>query len=223
MSAFRSLAKTALSQPFKAAFEPGLQTASQASRSTTPRFASSITRNLSYRPNTHNTGFAINKARQALPKRWHMRPHPARSIRHNSSSPRPNPTQHLNSPPANLSLKDQLKRLTKEYGRGAVLVYLLFSVADLPVAFGIVQLFGPERVGAAEHAVLGYIKSAWHSVVDPILGHSADGQTVPARDDVETATVREGIIGNEAVHIAAKAKDGGASKFIQVSLNPHLY
>ena len=69
--------------------------------------------------------------RQSLPKRWQQKPLSQRGIRFNSSHPRPNPTENLNSPPARLGLKDQLKRITKEYGRGAVLVYLIFSAAEI--------------------------------------------------------------------------------------------
>lgn len=158
-------------------------------------------------------------SRQTFSQRWWSRYAPRRTLRNNSSSPRPNTTEHLNSPPAKLSLKDQLKRLTKEYGRGAILVYLLFSVADLPVAFGIVRLFGPERVGAAEHAVLEQIKSLWHAVAGPITGEAAEAQTVSATSDIETATVREGIVGEEATHVAAKARDGDASKFCHGGAN----
>ncbi|KAF2101080.1 hypothetical protein NA57DRAFT_65369 [Rhizodiscina lignyota] len=138
-----------------------------------------------------------------------------RSIRHNSTSP--NPTPHLGSPKPQPSLKDQLKRLFREYGWSAVGVYLLLSAADMPICFLIVRMVGTERVGEAEHAVLEYIRKTWRAV-NPLSGTQAQKQTVPVTENESTATVREGIVGSDVAHAQAKAKDGEASIWTQLAL-----
>ena len=74
----------------------------------------------------------------------------------------------------------------------------------------IVRWVGPDRVGAAEHAVLQWIRKMWQSI-NPLAGTELQKQAMPAVEDEETATVREGIVGGDAAHAAAAAKDGEAS------------
>lgn len=157
------------------------------------------------------------RAFQQVHQRWQPRHSFSRPVRHNSSKPpSPNPTEHLGSPKAKPSLKDQLKRLTKEYGRGAVIVYLAFSVLDLPFAYAIVRLVGPERVGAVEHAILSSIKDVWHTI-NPMSDRQAQAQTIPPTEiGAESATIREGVVGSDTAHAVAAAKDGDACRRSQV-------
>lgn len=138
-----------------------------------------------------------------LPRQW---PSPLRNrfIRKSSSSgPNPNPTAQLGSPNGKPSLGQQLKRLFREYGWAGVGVYLLLSAADLPICLLIVRMVGTERVGAAEHAVLRWVKDAWHAV-NPLSEREVEPQTMPAIEETSS----------DVMPAEAATKDGEASRSI---------
>lgn len=116
-----------------------------------------------------------------LPRQWPSPPRRLQTIRNSSSGPNPNPPVQLGSPNSKPSLGNQLKRLFREYGWAGVGVYLLLSAADLPICLLIVRMVGTERVGAAEHAVLQWIKNAWHAV-NPLSEGQAEPQAIPSAE-----------------------------------------
>lgn len=50
-------------------------------------------------------------------------------------------------PEENLSLGQKFRKLSKEYGKAAVVVYFLLSILDYPFFFLLVRAVGTERVG----------------------------------------------------------------------------
>lgn len=55
--------------------------------------------------------------------------------------------------PESMSLSGRLKKLTQEYGRSAVVVYLALSALDFPFCFLLVRVLGTERIGkSSSHA-----------------------------------------------------------------------
>ena len=82
-----------------------------------------------------------------------------------SSSKDYNPTKNLGSPAAaedtaKLTLSQRLKKLSREYGWTAVGVYFALSALDFPFCFLAVRLIGTEKIAAAEHAVVNFVKRA---------------------------------------------------------------
>ena len=57
-----------------------------------------------------------------------------------------------------LSLKDRLKKMSREYGWTAVGVYLALSALDFPFCFMAVRLIGTEKIGHYEHVVVESVK-----------------------------------------------------------------
>lgn len=86
-----------------------------------------------------------------------------------STRPNPDPTPHLTSPPSQ-TLSQRLRTLSREYGWSAVGVYFLLSAADFPFCFLAVRALGPERVGAAEAVVVGWVKSGIRMVAPGLVG-----------------------------------------------------
>ncbi|KIV78927.1 hypothetical protein PV11_06526 [Exophiala sideris] len=70
--------------------------------------------------------------------------------RHNSTTAPP--------PKENLSLKERLKKLSREYGWSAVGVYLALSALDFPFCFLAVRTLGTDRIGRWEHAIVDTVK-----------------------------------------------------------------
>lgn len=85
------------------------------------------------------------------------------------SSPSPNPTPHLGSPPSQ-SLSARLKSLSKEYGWTAVGVYLGLSALDFPFCFLAVRMLGTDRIGFAEDKVVGWFWGAVGAVAPELAG-----------------------------------------------------
>lgn len=73
--------------------------------------------------------------------------------------PRYNPTDQLGSPDQSLSLTQRFRKLSREYGYGALGVYFLLSAADFPICFLAVRTLGADRIGEWEHQIVGFIKS----------------------------------------------------------------
>lgn len=168
----------------------------------------------------HNrTLLSCLRSSQDIHRAWRGPLRDWRSVRYNSSGPSPNPTPHLGSPQP--GLRDQLQRLFREYGWSAVGVYLALSVADLPICLLIVRMAGADRVGAAEHAVLEWIRKAWRSV-NPMAHNQTVASTEPPVDDVKTATVREGVVGSDLAQAEAATQDGEASTYTQRSADSDL-
>ncbi|KIW67203.1 hypothetical protein PV04_06470 [Phialophora macrospora] len=70
--------------------------------------------------------------------------------RYNSSTSAPN------AEPA--SLKDRLKKMSREYGWTAVGVYLALSALDFPFCFLAVRLIGTDTIGHYEHVIVEGVK-----------------------------------------------------------------
>lgn len=74
-----------------------------------------------------------------------------------------NPTKNLGSPAPeqkSLTLSQRLKKLSREYGWSAVGVYFALSALDFPFCFLAVRMIGTDKIGAAEHAVVNFVKRA---------------------------------------------------------------
>jgi hypothetical protein len=94
-------------------------------------------------------------------------------MRFNSTKPgnNLNPTPHLGSPEPQ-TIRERMKRMSKEYGWVAVGVYLGLSALDFPFCFLAVRLAGPGRIGRIEHTILSSLKSAFEpvwQVIEPVV------------------------------------------------------
>ncbi|ODA80304.1 hypothetical protein RJ55_03262 [Drechmeria coniospora] len=58
-----------------------------------------------------------------------------------------------------LSLRDRLKKLSREYGWSAVGVYLALSVLDFPFCFLLVRVVGTDKIGKIEQRVVSSVSS----------------------------------------------------------------
>lgn len=67
---------------------------------------------------------------------------------------RRNTTQ--NGPSEKLTIRQKLRRLSKEYGWSAVGVYLGLSVLDFPFCFLLVRIVGAETIGTYSHVPVNY-------------------------------------------------------------------
>jgi N-terminal acetyltransferase 2 len=90
--------------------------------------------------------------------------------RHNSSSSSPSEAQPT-------SLKERLKKMSREYGWTAVGVYLALSALDFPFCFLAVRLIGTETIGHYEHVVVEGVKGflKWPIQGSPVAEMVADG------------------------------------------------
>lgn len=61
--------------------------------------------------------------------------------------------------PAQLSLSQRLRKLSREYGWSALGVYLALSALDFPFSFIAVRWLGTDRIGHWEHVALEWIKT----------------------------------------------------------------
>ncbi|KAF2759759.1 hypothetical protein EJ05DRAFT_474820 [Pseudovirgaria hyperparasitica] len=160
--------------------------------------------------------------------------HPLR-IRFNSSKPphaaskpaapgsTPNPTAQLGSPEPS-SLSARLKKLSREYGYSALGVYFALSALDFPFCFLAVRLLGTDRIGHAEHVVIG---AFWDVVrlVAPEAGRHQGDKAVEAitgkgasEGEKRAVAVKEGIFTQE-VEDAQKANEGSdATLWTQLAL-----
>lgn len=76
----------------------------------------------------------------------------------NGSSRRYNSGTATSPEKENLSIKDRLKKLSREYGWSAVGVYLALSALDFPFCFLAVRTLGTDRIGRWEHAIVDTVK-----------------------------------------------------------------
>ena len=88
------------------------------------------------------------------PQSWKHRPFRQFNRKPYSSSPSPDPTANLGSPPASLS--QRLKKLSREYGWSALGVYIALSALDFPFCFLAVRWLGTDRIGHWEHVIITY-------------------------------------------------------------------
>ncbi|KAG8979732.1 hypothetical protein FRB90_007988 [Tulasnella sp. 427] len=85
------------------------------------------------------------------------------SLTRRYSSPPTSPT----SPTADTTISGRLKALIKTYGWYALGVYILFSVVDFGIAFGLINFLGAEQVSKWTSAVKAYIKETISSPAEP--------------------------------------------------------
>ncbi|OAP60950.1 hypothetical protein AYL99_05952 [Fonsecaea erecta] len=128
--------------------------------------------------------------------------------RYNSSNTSSSP------PPADQkpSIKERLKKMSREYGWTAVGVYLALSAADFPFCFLAVRMVGTETIGHYEHVVVETFKSI---VKWPIQG-SAKAQMV-TDGAIDEASEEAGL--REFDHQATQA--GG--RVLEEQTNDHGY
>lgn len=134
-----------------------------------------------------------------------------RSIRFNSSSPKPNPTGQLGSPEPPLSLSQRLKKLSREYGWSALGVYLLLSALDFPFCFLAVRTLGTERIAHWEHVVVEGFWSLVHLVMPDAGKQSKAAAEAVAEEGTATWT-------QEVDEADARNKGEGASIWTQLAL-----
>ncbi|KAK5053709.1 hypothetical protein LTR84_001670 [Exophiala bonariae] len=127
------------------------QTSSQPFRTGPPLQHTSLHRSL------HTKGSAPNPFSQALRSRRapNSNSNQSHGRRHNSSS-----SSSSTPPPddANLSFSQRFKKLSREYGWGAVGVYLALTALDLPFCFLAVRMLGTDRIGHYEHVALEFVR-----------------------------------------------------------------
>lgn len=129
------------------------------------------------------------------------------------TTPSPNVTSQLGSPPAKLGLRDRLKDLFKRYGWVSVGVYFALSVLDFPFCFLAVRLAGPERIGQIEHRILESMRPAYEpawNVIKPVAGPVLEMMQQAGRRVKESAMGRLGSS-------ASTAKTQGMGEVIENS------
>lgn len=120
----------------------------------------------------------------------------------------------------NLSLTARLRKLSREYGRAAIVVYFLLSVLDYPFFFMLVKAVGTERIGKVEHLIVSTVASVvpesirlrarglWESLKEKYTEFTGDGKTT---DKIEA-------VGRWGVEEAQERHDEEASLATQLAL-----
>ncbi|KYK60364.1 hypothetical protein DCS_01501 [Drechmeria coniospora] len=83
-----------------------------------------------------------------------------------------------------LSLRDRLKKLSREYGWSAVGVYLALSVLDFPFCFLLVRVVGTDKIGA-------YVPDTPAQVTDKMMTGKIEQRVVSSVSSVVPESVRE--------------------------------
>ncbi|KAI1616402.1 hypothetical protein EDD37DRAFT_80256 [Exophiala viscosa] len=142
------------------------------------------------------------------------------------------------SPPeGNLSIRDRLKKLSREYGWSAVGVYLALSALDFPFCFLAVRTLGTDRIGRWEHAIVdtvkGFVKwpfaqsedvkagidGAVDEVEREVLPPETQGKRILEEDEPATRTQSVLSLDDHGYKEAEKANSGdNASLWTQLAL-----
>ncbi|CAK7211621.1 DUF1279 super [Sporothrix bragantina] len=92
-----------------------------------------------------------------------------------------------------LSLKQRIKKLSKEYGWTAVGVYFGLSLLDFPFCFLLVRTLGTDRVAAAEEYVVEHVKTVIpESIKERWRKYRAALKDTKRENGVEEAEAQEG-------------------------------
>ena len=112
-----------------------------------------------------------------------------------------NPTPHLNSPPASLSLSQRLRKLSREYGWSAFGVYLLLTALDFPFCFATVRYLGTDRIGHYEHVIVEWVKSVVPETVKARWREMRERPKTPVVDDGERGSTTVGGVAGEGMKV----------------------
>ena len=102
-----------------------------------------------------------------------------------------------NASNANLSFSQRLRKLSQEYGRAALGVYLALTALDFPFCFLAVKLLGTDRIGQWEHVVLSYVKG----LIKWPLGQGG-------QDTIDGAANEVKRVGKETLSLGGEREDG---------------
>ncbi|KAF4125805.1 N-alpha-acetyltransferase 30 [Geosmithia morbida] len=94
-----------------------------------------------------------------------------------------------------LSMGQKLKKLTKDYGKAAVVVYFMLSAIDLSLFYLLVRMAGTDRIGRVEEAIVSVIPEpirvktgqAWAAIKSVLK--KDDGETEKKEGAGEDTTV----------------------------------
>jgi hypothetical protein len=135
-----------------------------------------------------------------------------------------------NTSDASLSLSQQLRKLSREYGWAALGVYLALTALDFPFCFLAVKLLGTDRIGHWEHVVLSYVKELikWplgqggQDVVDGAAKEvkRVGKETLPLGEDGQKRILEQEptyIVGDHGYQEAEKANKGDNASMLHPS------